>query len=139
MKKLLIIEYNDGIRENLIEFLELCRYDVLAVNNGQAGIEYIWKFMPDLIICDVMMPLMNGYQVLGTLSDFHPKKIIPFIFCSSKSEKKDYLEGMELGADDYIIKPFELDNLLLKVQACLVSGYKKFSSSYEYDLVHSLG
>ena len=135
MKKLLIIEYNDGIRENLLEFLQMYGYDVLAVNNGQAGMEYIPKFIPDLIICDVMMPLMNEYQVLHSLSNLQQKKLIPFIICSSKSEKKDYLEGMELGADDYITKPFELDNLLVKVQACLVSGYRKCKSSYGHDPV----
>ena len=122
MKKLLIIEDNYDIRENLVEFLELYGYEIIAVNNGKDGIEYAWKFIPDLIICDVVMPHLNGYEVLGSFSGYLYKHYIPFIFSSSKAEKKDYLEGMELGADDYIVKPFEPESLLIKIEACLQSA-----------------
>ena len=115
----MIIEYDSGIRENLIEFLELYGYHVFAVTNGKDGIECLPVFLPDLIICDVIMPVMDGYQVFSSIFSHLHKNKVPFIFCSTKSEKKDHLEGIGLGANDYIIKPFELDILLTSVRACL--------------------
>ena len=122
MKKILIIEDNNDIRENLVEFLELSGYETISADNGKKGIEMTKEFKPDLIICDVIMPTMNGYEVLCLLLETTRINDIPFIFSSSKAEKSDYAEGMELGADDYMIKPFGMETLLIRLETCLQSG-----------------
>lgn len=112
MKKILIIEDNFDVRENIAEILELSNYDVIAAENGKIGIEKAIEHMPDLILCDVMMPELNGYGVLHIL-DRNPKTAeIPFIFLTAKAEKADFRKGMNLGADDYITKPFDDEDLL---------------------------
>lgn len=124
MKKILIIEDHQDIRENLAEILDLAGYDTFTAENGKIGVEIAEKVRPDLILCDVMMPVLDGY---GTLSILHKKQEtadIPFIFLTAKSEKGDFRYGMNLGADDYITKPFESNELLKVVEMRLAKSEK---------------
>ncbi len=116
---ILLIEDNADILENLTEFLEMEGYKVLAANNGKKGLELAAAYIPDLIICDVLMREMDGYEVLRLLLDTFKTHEIPFIFSTSMSEKVDRAEAMKLGAADYIVKPFELKSLLKMVKDCL--------------------
>src|SRR5690349_2753 len=101
MKKILLIEDNEDLRQNTAEILELANYEVLAAENGLKGMEAAVEFHPDLIICDIMMPGLDGFEVLDALNKKGPTKSIPFIFLTAKSERKDFRKGMESGADDY--------------------------------------
>ncbi|MBL7816563.1 MAG: response regulator [Saprospiraceae bacterium] len=124
MKKILIIEDHEDIRENLAEILELAGYEAFMAENGKLGVEIAERERPDLILCDVMMPVLDGY---GTLSILHKKPAtadIPFIFLTAKSEKTDFRYGMNLGADDYITKPFESNELLKVVEMRLAKSDK---------------
>ena len=105
-KKVLIIEDNTDIRENIIEILELAGFMVYAVDNGKAGVELAISELPDIIVCDIMMPELDGYGVLYMLSRNILTVAIPFIFLSAKTDRLDLRRGMELGADDYLTKPF---------------------------------
>lgn len=107
MKKILLIEDNSEIRENIAEILSLANYNVLQAENGKVGVEMAKNEHPDLIICDIMMPVLDGYGVLHMLSKNPETSTIPFIFLTAKSEKEDFRKGMNLGADDYLIKPFD--------------------------------
>ncbi|MBK9045157.1 MAG: response regulator [Bacteroidetes bacterium] len=112
MKNILLIEDNLEMRENTAEILELAGYQVISGENGKIGVDLATRHLPDLIICDVMMPELDGYGVLHILSK-HPKTAgIPFIFLTAKAEKEDFRKGMNLGADDYITKPFNDVELL---------------------------
>ncbi len=119
MKKILVIEDNADVRENLEEILELSGYDVLLAEDGTVGVERALKEMPDLILCDVMMPKLDGYGVLNILSKKSQTSNIPFIFLTAKAEKTDFRRGMNLGADDYITKPFYKDELLSVIETRL--------------------
>jgi DNA-binding response OmpR family regulator len=119
LQTILLIEDNPDILENLTEFLEMEGYKILSANNGKRGLELAAEFIPDLIICDVLMHEMDGYEVLRLLLDTTKTHEIPFIFSTSMSEKVDRTEAMKLGAADYIVKPFELTTLLKMVQACM--------------------
>lgn len=112
MKKVLVIEDNEDIRENLCEILELAGYETASAENGKIGVELAERETPDLILCDVMMPVLDGYGVLSILQKKPATMDIPFIFLTAKSEKNDFRYGMNLGADDYITKPFETNELL---------------------------
>src|SRR3982750_4690342 len=119
MKKILLIEDNDDIRENTAEILELANYKVFTAENGKAGIEQAMENRPDLIVCDIMMPVLDGYGVLMTLQKNADTQNIPFIFLTAKSERNDFRKGMELGADDYITKPFTDIELLNAIDSRL--------------------
>ncbi|MGB5556058.1 MAG: response regulator [Flavobacteriaceae bacterium] len=119
MKKILIIEDNKDVRENTSDILELAKYEVATAENGQEGVEKANEFHPDLIVCDIMMPQMDGYGVLETLGKNSETAGIPFIFLTAKSEKADFRKGMNLGADDYLTKPFEEKELLDAIQSRL--------------------
>lgn len=116
MKTILIIEDNTDMRENTAEILELARYSVLTAVNGKEGVKLAQTQNPDLIICDIMMPELDGYGVLHMLSKDVSTAGIPFIFLSAKAEKGDLRKGMSLGADDYLTKPFENTELLNVVE-----------------------
>jgi CRP/FNR family transcriptional regulator, cyclic AMP receptor protein len=116
MKKILVIEDNIDVRENIVEILELSDYKVLQAPDGKAGVEMAIKENPDLIICDIMMPVLDGYGVLHLLSKHKETYGTPFIFLTAKSEKADFRKGMELGADDYLTKPFDGIELLNAVE-----------------------
>ena len=122
MKTILIIEDNNSILENLTEYLKNEGFKIIAANNGSRGVELAKEFSPDLIVCDVLMPKMNGYEVLDVLLRTAKTHKIPFIFSTSNSEKVDREEALKLGADDYIIKPFEPEALLRMANAWMKSG-----------------
>lgn len=116
MNKLLVIEDNPDVRENIQEILELAGYDVAVAENGKAGVKRANEVNPDLIICDIMMPELDGYGVLNILTKNPTTAAIPFIFLTAKSEKDDFRKGMSLGADDYITKPFDETDLLNTIE-----------------------
>ncbi|MBD99605.1 MAG: transcriptional regulator [Verrucomicrobia bacterium] len=116
---LLLIEDDEIIRENTAEILELSNYEVTTASNGKQGIEVAKRIQPDLIVCDIMMPEMDGYQVLNDLSKNPQTSTIPFIFLTAKTEKNEVRKGMALGADDYITKPFDEDELLEAIKGRL--------------------
>jgi len=119
MKKILLIEDNDDIRENTAEILELSNYKVIVAENGKVGVEKAIEHTPDLIVCDIMMPGLDGYGVLHAVHKNEAIKNTPFIFLTAKTERSDFRKGMELGADDYITKPFEGIELLNAVESRL--------------------
>ena len=119
MKKILLIEDNDDVRENTTEILELSNYEVTVAENGKAGVEKALEHLPDLIICDIMMPVLDGYGVLHAVHKNDSIKNTPFIFLTAKTERGDFRKGMELGADDYITKPFSGTELLNAVDSRL--------------------
>jgi len=119
MKKILLIEDNDHIRENTAEILELANYKVTTAANGKIGVEMALQHNPDLIICDIMMPVLDGYGVLHAVQKNDAIKNTPFIFLTAKTERNDFRRGMESGADDYITKPFDGTELLNAVNSRL--------------------
>lgn len=119
MKKILVIEDNLEVRENLEEILELSGYEVELAEDGKVGVEKALKNKPDLILCDVMMPRLDGFGVLNILSKKPDTSDVPFIFLTAKAEKSDFRRGMNLGADDYITKPFYKDELLAVIETRL--------------------
>jgi DNA-binding response OmpR family regulator len=128
MKTILLIEDNKEILENFTEFFEMEGYEILGASNGQKGVELAVEFIPDLIICDVLMPEMDGHEVLHLLLETSATNQIPFIFSTSMSEKVDRTEALSLGADDYIIKPFDMDDLLKMVTTWITIGSKRRST-----------
>ena len=119
MKKILIIEDNPDVRENTTEILALAGYEVIAAPNGKLGVAQAQKEKPALIICDIMMPELDGYGVLHILNKKDETAGIPFIFLTAKTEKTDIRKGMNLGADDYLTKPFDDTDLLNAIEARL--------------------
>jgi len=119
MKKILLIEDNNDVRENTAEILTLANYTVFTAKNGKEGIEAAQRENPDLIICDIMMPILDGYGVLHLLSKNESTSGIPFIFLSAKAERSDMRKGMDMGADDYLTKPFDSAELLSAIESRL--------------------
>jgi CRP-like cAMP-binding protein/CheY-like chemotaxis protein len=130
-KKVLIIEDNTDIRENIVEILELAGYTVFDADNGKVGVDLALKNIPDIILCDIMMPELDGYGVLYMLNKRPETVAIPFIFLTAKAERVDLRKGMEMGADDYLTKPFDDMELLnaievrLKKKEAQVNFYSK--------------
>jgi len=122
MKIILIIEDNPEIRENMTELLELNDFKVVSAMNGAEGISIAKEIKPDLILCDIMMPVVNGYEVLRQLKTNPPTAEIPFIYVTASAEKTEVKIGMDLGADGYIRKPFETSELMYTIKTCLKSG-----------------
>jgi len=118
-KKVLIIEDNNDIRENVVEILELANYQVFEANNGKTGVELAIQHLPDVILCDIMMPELDGYGVLYLLNKNTETAAIPFIFLTAKAERLDLRKGMEMGADDYLTKPFDDMELLHAIETRL--------------------
>jgi len=119
MKKIVLIEDNQDIRETTQEILELADYQVDAATNGKEGVLLVKKERPDLVICDIMMPELDGYGVLQILGKNPETSAIPFIFLTAKADKSEMRKGMNLGADDYITKPFEETELLEAIETRL--------------------
>ncbi len=129
-----IIEDNDDIRDSIVEILELANYEVIAADNGKTGIELATQHLPDLILCDIMMPELDGYGVLYLLGKNPQTASIPFIFLTAKAERIDMRKGMEMGADDYLTKPFDDMELLNAVESRLNKKSKQeafYSKSLE--------
>lgn len=118
-KNILIIEDNQDIRENVAEILMLAGYAVTEAAHGKDGIEMAKKQLPDVILCDIMMPELDGYGVLSILSSNVATCTIPFIFLTARTEHLDWRKGMESGADDYLTKPFNRTELLNAVETRL--------------------
>ena len=116
-KKVLIIEDDKIVRENTAEILLLANYEVITAENGKFGIEKANFFKPDLIICDILMPELDGYGVLQIMMRSNLLQKIPLIFMSAKTKHDDIRRGMDLGASDYITKPFYPEILLDRVEA----------------------
>ncbi len=134
MKSILLIEDNTEMRENISEILNLSNYKVYNAENGKKGVDMAIKNKPDLIICDIMMPELDGFGVLHILSKKPETMGIPFIFLTAKSEKTDFRKGMNLGADDYITKPFNDVELLDAMEMRLKKSEflkKEYSPSQE--------
>lgn len=134
MTKILLIEDNLEMRENTAEILELASYEVVTAEDGKIGVELAGNSEPDIIICDIMMPEMDGYGVLYLLGKNPKTAGIPFIFLTAKAEKSDFRKGMEQGADDYITKPFEELDLLNALESRLKRSevFKKdYNSGFE--------
>ncbi|MEO6282356.1 MAG: response regulator [Dyadobacter sp.] len=115
-KKVLLIEDNPEMRENTAEILELANYEVITAKNGKEGVLQAASHNPDLIICDIMMPELDGYGVLHLLGKDERTSAIPFVFLTAKAEKEDYRKGMTMGADDYLTKPYDDVELLNAVE-----------------------
>ena len=134
MNKILLIEDNLEMRENTAEMLELANYNVVTASNGKVGVELASTEKPDLIISDIMMPELDGYGVLYLLSKHPQTSSIPFIFLTAKAEKTDHRKGMNMGADDYLTKPFDEMELLQAVEMRLKKSAlfkKEFENNIE--------
>ncbi|MBK8956049.1 MAG: response regulator [Saprospiraceae bacterium] len=114
--KILIIEDNNEMRENIQEILELSNYEVYAASDGLLGVQAARAHKPDIILCDIMMPNLDGFGVLKILQQDPALQTIPLIFLTAKAEKEDFRKGMNLGAEDYLIKPFDDADLLEVIQ-----------------------
>jgi PAS domain S-box-containing protein len=119
MKTILIIEDDKTLRENIAELLKEESYNVLFAEDGLIGVQLTISHLPDLILCDIMMPNMNGYDFYKTIQQIKATSTIPLIFLTAKTETKDVRTGMQLGADDYITKPFDLNDLLQTIKVRL--------------------
>lgn len=129
MKKILIIEDEPAIRANLEDILEMEGFQPLSAANGRDGLEITRRERPDLILCDVLMPELDGHEVLKELRREETTMRIPFVFLTAKGQQHDVRAGMNLGADDYLIKPVRVDDLLAAIEARLEraqqqSGFK---------------
>jgi CRP-like cAMP-binding protein len=118
-KTILVIDDNNDLRENTAEILDLAGYKTLTAENGKRGVEVAAKEKPDVIVCDIMMPELDGYGVLHLLRKNPGTQNIPFIFLTAKTERSDFRKGMEMGADDYVTKPFEDIELLNAIEVRL--------------------
>jgi CheY-like chemotaxis protein len=130
MKKILLIEDNPNVLLNTSKMLQAEGYMIITATNGREGLELAQKVIPSLIICDIMMPEVDGYGVIMALRNNPATLTIPFIFLSAKSDKTDFRQGMELGSDDYLTKPFTRDELLGAINAqfkkqTVINGYYK--------------
>ena len=137
MKKILVVEDEQDIREDILKMLGYEGFEAIGAENGRAGVLLARQQHPDLIICDIIMPGLNGYQVLSILRGIPATMTIPFIFLTAKATRDDMRKGMRLGADDYLSKPFTISELLAAIQARLER--QKTMSNQLDDLRLSLG
>jgi DNA-binding response OmpR family regulator len=146
MRRLLVIDDHDDIRENIAEILTLAGYEVFTAPNGKRGVETALKEKPELVICDIMMPELDGYGVLHLLRKNEATLETPFIFLTARTERADFRKGMGMGADDYITKPFDDIELLNAIEIRLkkndilrakYSGDEKGASELITDLNNS--
>jgi DNA-binding response OmpR family regulator len=120
MYQVLCIEDEPYLREDLAEMLAKSGYEVLLADDGVQGLDMILDHKPDLVISDITMPRMNGHELVSIVRREHPElAAMPFIFLSALTDRKDILDGVRLGADDYLVKPIDFEMLLAKVRACL--------------------
>ena len=119
MSKILLIEDQPQMRKNLVTILEMENYEVLSADNGRRGVELASSERPDLILCDVMMPQLDGFGVVQALRAEGALATLPVIFLTAKGDKSDLRTGMNLGADDYLIKPVAREDLLAAVRVRL--------------------
>ena len=120
MTKVLVIEDELFVRENIVDLLEAEDFEVFSTENGILGVLWAQENEPDLVICDVMMPEMSGHDVLAEMRELPETSLTPFIFLTAMADKGDIRHGMELGADDYLTKPFTRDELLNAISTRLL-------------------
>ncbi len=133
MKKILVIEDEPEMRRNITTLLRYCDYESLAAENGRQGVEAARRHKPDLILCDVMMPELDGYGVLQALQADLSLAQIPFIFLTAKGEKDDLRSGMNLGADDYLTKPVANADLLQAIETRLRRSEQQAKREFKAD------
>jgi DNA-binding NarL/FixJ family response regulator len=119
MKKILVADDDQILRTVLKNFLEKQGFEVKDVASGKEGLEAFAQFVPDLVVSDVAMPVMNGLEFCRKLRSQPTGQLVPFIFLSGQNEVEDRIQGHSMGADDYLTKPFELKELLAKIQTQL--------------------
>lgn len=119
MIKILLIEDNREIRENTAELLDLEGFSVIEASNGRQGLEMAILHQPHLILCDIMMPEMNGYEVYTALKNEPDSITIPFIFLTANVENSSVQQAFDMGANGYIRKPFQTEELLSEIKKCL--------------------
>jgi DNA-binding response OmpR family regulator len=141
MKKILVIEDEDNIRENISDALSLNDFEIYTAANGVEGVRLAKQVNPDLILCDIMMPLMDGYGVLNAIKSDEESSLTPFIFISAKHNHDDIRRGMNLGASDYLIKPFSLQDLLKMVESKLEDAERKVKIYFDKqkDIIEQYG
>jgi DNA-binding NarL/FixJ family response regulator len=133
MKKILVIEDEAEMRRNLATVLRLEKYEPITAENGKIGVEMARQQNPDLILCDVMMPQLDGFGVLQALREDPRLALIPFIFLTAKGEKNDLRSGMNLGADDYLTKPVAKADLLSAIEARLKRSEEQSKREFKPD------
>jgi DNA-binding NarL/FixJ family response regulator len=133
MKKILVIEDEPEMRRNLLTILKLEKFQPVGAENGRAGLAAVQRDKPDLILCDVMMPELDGHGVLDALRQDEATAAIPFIFLTAKGEKEDLRNGMNLGADDYLTKPVARLDLLEAIQARLLRAEQQAQREFMPD------
>lgn len=144
MQKILVIEDEELLRSSLIELLEIEDYEVIGAKDGVDGLQKAVEELPDLIICDIMMPRMNGYEVIKNLKENPITETIPFIFLTAKADRVDSRFGMDLGADDYLTKPFNKFDLYnsissrIKKQKVVTQKYDKKIQDLKSNLASTL-
>ena len=125
MKTILVIDDDNALRETICDILKDEGYNILSANDGLTGLKQTISHLPDLILCEIMMPGMNGHDFYKTIQQIKSTSAIPLIFVTSQSEKKDFRAGMNLGVDDYITKPLDYNELLNSIKARF-DKYEKF-------------
>lgn len=130
-QKILVVEDNGDNRENTTELLELSDYSVSTANNGEEGLNMALQQTPDLILCDIQMPVMNGYNLLEKIRKQPSLNNSLFVFFTASCEKKEIEMGMRMGADDYLVKPFTGEDLLGKLKKLLGSILLCISVQFE--------
>jgi len=125
MTKVLVIEDNGGVREEIVAILRFEGYDVRDAENGRLGLELAMGWAPDLVICDLMMPELDGYATLEAMRKDPASALTPFLCLTARGERRDMRRAMELGADDYLTKPFTTDELLAAIGAALAKRVKR--------------
>ena len=137
MKKILVIEDEPEMRRNITALLRYHDYVSLAAENGRVGIEVARREIPDLILCDVMMPELDGYGVIQALQSEPALARIPFIYLTAKGEKHDLRSGMNLGADDYLTKPVENADLIRAIESRLRRSEQQVTREFKPDFSSS--
>lgn len=132
-KKILVIEDEPEMRRNLLTILKMEKFEALGAENGRIGVDVVRKEKPDLILCDVMMPELDGHGVLHALRNDPDTARIPFIFLTAKGEKRDVRDGMNLGADDYLTKPVAKADLLSAITSRFARAAQQVTNKFEPD------
>jgi DNA-binding NarL/FixJ family response regulator len=133
MKSILVIEDEAEMRRNILAILKLEKFQGLGAENGRIGVELARREKPDLILCDVMMPKLDGHGVLRSLREDPATAAIPFIFLTAKGERRDLRDGMNLGADDYLIKPVAKADLLTAIMTRLARAAQQVTNEFKPD------
>ncbi len=129
-RSILVIEDYLSLRENIADFLGMSGFDVIVAKDGAEGVQKAMSQLPDMIICDIQMPNLNGYQVFNSLQQIQTTAIIPFIFLTAKTQLEEIRTGLQLGVDDYITKPFAFDELLASINK-RIAKYDRIKASVD--------